>query len=93
MAVYLKDPASSVDYSLDWSGWLSAAETINSTQWSIDPSGPSAPILGNETANDATRSVFVSGGTLGHRYRLTCRIQTDEGRTVDRSLTIQIAER
>lgn len=93
MAIYLKDPSSSVDYSVDWSEWLSDAESITSTTWSIDPSGNSAPSLGAESAMDTTRSVFVSGGTLGERYRLSCRIQTDSGRTVDRGLTIRIAER
>lgn len=93
MTIYLKDPASSVDYSLDWTGWLTANEAITSTQWSIDPSGGDAPTLGAETAAGATRSVFVSGGALGQRYRLNCNIQTDGGRTVDRSLIIRIAER
>ncbi len=93
MAIYLKDPASSVDYSVDWSEWLSASESIASTTWSIDPSSASAPSLGVETTSDTTRSVFVSGGTLGERYRLNCRIQTDGGRTADRSLIIRIAER
>ncbi len=93
MAIYLKDPSSSVDYSIDWSAWLSDTEAIASTTWSIDPSGASAPSLGAENAVDTVRSIFVSGGTLGQRYRLTCRIQTDGGRTVERSLTIRIAER
>jgi len=93
MAIYLKDPASSVDYSVDWGEWLAASEAIVSTTWSIDPAGASAPLLGVETVSETTRSVFVSGGTLGERYRLSCRIQTDGGRTADRSLIIRIAER
>ena len=93
MAIYLKDPSSSVDYSIDWAAWLEEPETIASTTWSINPSGILAPTLGTEGASDTTRSIFVSGGTVGQRYRLTCRIQTDAGRTVDRSLTIRIAER
>jgi len=93
MAIYLKDPSSSVDYSIDWRAWLADTEAIMSTTWSIDPSGVSAPVLGAVSEADTTRSIFVSGGTLGQRYRLTCRIQTDASRTVDRSLTIRIAER
>lgn len=93
MTIYLKDPASSVDYSLDWSSWLAAGEAITSTSWSIDPSGASSPALGVETEAGATRSVFIAGGAPGHRYRLTCRIRTDGGRTVERSLIIRIAER
>ncbi len=93
MAIYLKDPSSSVDYSVDWSEWLSASEAIVSTTWSIDPAGVLAPTLGAETASGTTRSVFVSGGTLGERYRLSCHIQTDGDRTADRSVIIRIAER
>lgn len=93
MTIYLKGPASSVDYSLDWSSWLASEEAITSTIWSIEPSDASAPTLGLETETGATRSVFIAGGMPGQRYRLTCRIQTDGARTVDRSLIIRIAER
>lgn len=92
MTVFAKDPTSSVDYSFDWSGWLTSSETINSATWSIDPAGPGAPTLGTEINAASTRGIYVSGGLAGHRYRLSCRVETDAGRVAERSLTLRVME-
>lgn len=92
MTIYPKDPASAVDFSVDWAEWLTAGEAITSAVWSIAPQGAGAPTLGQTTDGGAVQGVFVSGGTLGHRYRLTCHIETDAGREADRSLNLRIME-
>ncbi|MFC3051650.1 phage fiber-tail adaptor protein [Kordiimonas pumila] len=93
MTVYAKDPASVVDYSFDWSGWLSGGESISTVSWSLDPAGGSAPTLGSEVGTGSTRGIYVSGGAAGHRYRLSGKIVTDAGRTAERSVTLHIMER
>ncbi|WP_262694478.1 phage fiber-tail adaptor protein [Kordiimonas aquimaris] len=93
MTLYLKDPQSTVDYSVDWTTWLVAGEAITSTEWSITPSDTSAPTLGNIIDGDTVQGVYVSGGIAGRRYHLTCRIETDAGRQADRSLSLRIMER
>lgn len=92
MTVYAKDPASVVDYSFDWSGWLTPGETISEDTWSIDPASGGAPTLGSEIGAGNTRGIYVSGGIPGHRYRLSCLITTDAGRTAERSVTLRVME-
>jgi hypothetical protein len=92
MSVFAKDPQSEVDFSLDWTDWITSGEVITSALWSIDPSDVSAPTLGASQSSGSVQSVYVSGGVPGSRYRLSCQIQTDAGRTADRSLTLRIME-
>lgn len=92
MTVFAKDPAATLDYSFDWSAWLAPGEVITTDSWAIEPSGAGAPTLGAKTVTGATHAVLVSGGTAGHRYRLSCHIETDAGRTAERSAAIRVME-
>ncbi len=93
MNMHAKDPASTVDYSFDWSAWLTSGETIADANWRIEPAGEGAPELLNPVEAGPQRGIHVSGGMRGHRYRLTCTIETDAGRTGERSLTLYVTER
>lgn len=92
MAIFAKDPSSNVDFSIDWSEWLAAGETVSSAVWSVDPSEPGQPMLSSDQNSGTVTSVFAAGGTLGHRYRLTCSATSSEGRFADRSLILKIME-
>ena len=92
MTIFAKDPNSTLDYSFDWSGWLAPGETINADSWTVTPSGASALSLSGQDAEGNLVSVNVSGGTVGHRYRLSCQISTDSGRTAERSTAIRVME-
>lgn len=93
MTVYAKDPSSQVDYSFDWANWLTADETIHSTNWSVAPLGSGALVLGGAIEVGTVRGRYVSGGHVGHRYRLSCAIETSAGRTAERSIIIRVMER
>lgn len=92
MTVYAKDPDSDIDYSFDWSSWLVPGETITNTEWAVTPNS-GAPSLHSPVEADSRRGIQVAGGTAGSRYRLACRIETDSGRTGERSLSLRIMER
>ena len=91
MADFIKDPNAVLDYSFDWSDWLSESEEINTSTW-INPDN----ITINTSAKTATSSVvWVSGGTAGKTYRLTNRIVTNHSpaRTDDRTLLIEVQDK
>ncbi|GHF18184.1 hypothetical protein GCM10017044_10870 [Kordiimonas sediminis] len=92
MGVYLKDPSATLDYSVDWADTLLAGETIVSAQWSVTPNGAEDLQLGQEYINGSVYSVFVAGGYPGAQYRLSCRVSTDQGRTMERSFCLRIGE-
>lgn len=92
MSVYAKDPDATVDYSFDWSAWLTGDETITSASWLVFPASTDAPSLGMQVDVGPVQGIFTSGGKAGNRYKLTCHIETDAGRTGERSLTLRVME-
>ena len=83
MTTYKKDPDAVLDYTFDWGPWLTPLlDTIASVTW-IAGTGLT---LGTRTNSTTTATAFVSGGTLGTKPLLTCRITTAGGRTDDRSI-------
>lgn len=89
MSGFLKDPQAVLDYAWDWTAWLSAGETIAS--FSVQPVDGITIDSTSLTASVVT--AWISGGTVGTRYRLTCRITTSAGRTDDRSIYVTVVDR
>lgn len=89
MALYTKDPDDVLDYVFDWSGWLSAGETIQSSTV-IVPVGLTKDSSSNTTT---TATVWLSGGTVGQSYAVVNRITTNQARTVDKTMQIVVLNR
>lgn len=77
------DPASNLDYGLNWLDWL-AGDTIVSSNWAASDDLD----LSQSEINGAVTSTYVTGGTVGNDYRLTNTVTTQAGRTGVRSLTL-----
>lgn len=88
MDPYLKDPGALLDYTRDWTAWLSAGETISTSQWIV----PAGLTLENQTNTTTKATVWLSGGTVRTLYQITNRITTNQGRTDDRSIWIYVTE-
>lgn len=90
MTTYKKDPDATLDYTIDWTEWLSAIDdTISTSTW-VAQAGLT---VDSDTNTTTTATAFVSGGTAGTTLTLTNRITTVGGRTDDRSITLKIVER
>lgn len=91
-STFLKAPAAVIEFKVDWTtrGWLATGETITDSSWAVSPSGLTAA---NPTNDDTTATVWLSGGTLGTEYGVTNTITTNQGRTDQRTLTIQVVNR
>lgn len=86
---YTKDPDARLDYTVDWSSWLGASETISVATFIV----PSGLTLESESSDTTSATVWLSGGTVGQLYVVTSRITTNEGRIDDRSILIVVEER
>lgn len=90
MAVYKKDPNAVLDYTFDWTAYLTpTGDAISSVTWVLT-SGITKASQSNSTT---TATAFVSGGVAGNVETLTCRIVTTGGRTDDRSIYLKIIDR
>ena len=89
MTTFLKDPDAVLDYSVDWSKWLSG-DQIETSAWSL--SDPALQAV-NDSSTGTRTTVWLAGGVAGQSYTVTNRILTSGGRTDDRSFTIQVQDR
>lgn len=90
MAKFKKDPNSTVDYTFDWTAYLTPINDVISTVTWVLGTGLTKVSQSNTTM---TATAFISGGTVGDTLTITCRITTAGGRVDDRSATLTIVER
>jgi hypothetical protein len=88
----LKDPDAVLDYKFDWdTNYLEDGETISSHAIAAT----SGITVDSSSITDANRTVTVwlSGGTAGNEYTVSCEIVTSLSRTDERSMYIKVEER
>jgi len=77
----IKDPDETLDYQWDFTAWLKG-DTILTASFLISPTGLTIENYSNTTT---TATAWLSGGTDGTIYDVTCRILTVGGRECDRT--------
>lgn len=89
---YIKDPDEKLDYQVDWSTHLAAAETISSVTWTVQTglTKSSSPAASNTTT---TATVWLEAGTAGESYDVACRITTNQNRVIERTFTVRVDNR
>lgn len=92
---FVKNSTSTLDYTFDWGfQLLEGGETIASDEgWSVDPDDSSTDGLSvASTASTATSTTaHLTGGVAGSAYLVSSAIQTDQGRRIERSLIVRVA--
>lgn len=83
-----KDPDEIVNFGIDWEDYL-GTDTISGSSWTV-PSGITQ-VGSSFTTTQAT--IKLSGGTVGSIYRISNRITTSAGETVDQSIDIEVIEK
>lgn len=84
-ATFSKDPSAVLDYTVDWSDFL-VDDTIATVTWTIDAGIGNAGALFSRTL----AIIFLSGGTAGTGYNITCHITTAGGRADSRTFKINV---
>ena len=99
-----KDPDETLDYTVDWTRFLRAGETISSVAWYInDASGVKQAVTSGSTVNaiavaqtgstGTTATIYLSGGTNNTQYTIFCAVTLSSGVVAERSITLSIKER
>ncbi|MDP3855334.1 hypothetical protein [Phenylobacterium sp.] len=87
-----KDPNAVLDYQLNWDAigdsWLNG-DTISAATWTV----AAGITKDSDDRTTTTTRIWLSGGTAGQTYVVSCRIMTAGGRVEDRSFRIVCAER
>lgn len=91
MTAFVKDPAEVLDYAVDWSAWLTGDDTIADIAWTV-PDGLTEPAEHPATVVDGKATVWLSGGTAGQTYAITCRATTAQGRIGERTIRVLVRD-
>lgn len=96
MRRHTKDPQDVLDYGLKWKDWLKqydgSTDSILSSAWSY--TGPDEALtLDGDYLDDEVTGVWLSGGTVGKTYIVTCHVVTAGSREADRSMAIRIEQK
>jgi hypothetical protein len=83
-----QDPQDRLDWAFDWAKWLTDGETISTATVTTAPAG----LTLTSDIGTTKVTVWVSGGTVGTRYAVTCHITTNQGRQAERTRYIDIKE-
>ena len=93
MAYLLIGPGETLNFTCEWSNELEAAspsDSIANSAWAISPSGPS---LSDAVVSDTRTTINVSNCTVGRVYRLTNTVETTQGLTAERSISVRCEKR
>ena len=86
---FIKDPSAVLDYVFDWSAWLTTGETISTHTVTVT----TGITVASSAISGGNVIAWLSGGTDGTVYYVTCRIVTSASRTDERTVTVHVANR
>jgi hypothetical protein len=93
MTLLLKDPAATLDYSVDWGAEYLSGDALAGSSWSIEPDEPGGISIVSSDYDLLAAAVTVGGGLPGRIYRLANHVTTAGGLTDSRSIMIRVEKR
>ncbi len=84
-----KDPAEILDYSLDYTAWLTGAETVASAT----VTAPTGITVSAPTVASPKVTVRITGGTLDTPYLIVWHAVTSTGQEPERTLRLDVRDR
>ena len=91
-----KDPQAQLPYSMDWSEWLPAGDTITAVSYSLQVrSNDPVPLIkeGEGIQSGTITYVELSGGQAGKIYAITAAITTANGLQDRRAFRVKVEDR
>jgi hypothetical protein len=92
MGVFLKDPAATLDYAIDW-GRIAAESAIAASAWSVVPEGDDAMHAVAEGLSGKRTIATLAGGVPGRVYHVTNTVVLNDGRQDARTLSVRVERR
>lgn len=88
MPTFRKQPADVKDYTWDWTAWMPEGDSILTATVTAD----AGVTLGAKVIAGNLVQQFISGGTDGGVYKITCTMTTTQGRRDERDITLYVIE-
>ena len=91
--MFLKDPDSLLDYSVDWGAAVEGGTQIVSSNWEVVPSEAGGVVVAGSDLAGLVASVRLGGGVHGNLYVVGKRDAVSDASSDERSLTIRVENR
>lgn len=92
-SLLIKDPDSRVDYAFDWDAAYLDGQILVASMWSVTPDEPGAIVVDASAFDPVRTSTTLSGGVVGHSYRVTNRVTLSDGQIDERSIILRVEQR
>lgn len=90
---FIKDPDEVLDYQINWAVRLDVNDIVTVSDW-LEPTPDTLTIDDERLSEDGkVTTVWFSGGVVGTTYKITNRVVTVAGRTMDQTIKVKIKER
>jgi hypothetical protein len=90
-----------LDYSVDWSRWLSNGHVLTSVRWYIDDESGNKVLFengatvnglikNNQTNTQKVSTIYLSGGTPNKTYKIYCHVTDSLWNVTERTVYLKI---
>lgn len=93
MAIFVKDPAATIDYAIDWSAGYLVGQTITSSLWRVVPEGAGSVVVEADAIAAGGTVATLSGGQPGCLYHITNSVIFSDSRADERMLVLRVEDR
>jgi hypothetical protein len=84
----IKAAGAVLDFPISWT--LATSETISTSTWTVVPAEAGGVTTSAAAVAGAVTSCLLSGGIYRRVYTVTDRITTNQGRTLEQTVTLRI---
>lgn len=88
LGTFTKQPSDAMDYDIDYTDWLTSGDNVQSAVVTPD----TGITLDSMVINDPRIKIWLSGGTAGTTYKITCTMTSADGRVRQDEFKIRVKE-
>ena len=89
LGIFNKQPVEVVDYDIDYSEWMTSADSLQSATVDVAPTGL---VVESTFINSPRVKIWVSGGSSGTTYKLTVTATTKDGRIKQDEFKVKVKD-
>jgi hypothetical protein len=93
VAIFVKDPAASVDYAIDWTAGYLGDQTIAASVWRVAPAEADGIMVEAGAISPGKTVATLSGGRNGRLYHITNSVSFSDSRNDERTLIVRVEAR
>ena len=91
LGTFIKQPADTKDYDIDYSEWLTLNDNVESVVVAVEGTDALLSVVSTFIVDPIVK-IWLSGGTAGVTYKVTCTMTSADGRIQQDEFKIKVKE-